>query len=247
MVGLHQLQRGIQTPGTKTDGPGRRRDVHRADDRQDLRNRDQGRAARRRPERQRGAVPYHREHQAAIDPAYPDPAFSYSGACCYLAQDRIVSKGLDLEASGEITPGWEVLAGYTYNRVQNDTEETLYSTITPRHLFKLWSIHTLPGALSAVRVGGGITAQSPTYVTGQAYRLDAAGNAIDSRAYDFSQAGYAVYDALVEYKVDQNWTVALKGNNLFDRRYYESVGTSEYGNYYGEPRNFTLTLRGVFD
>ncbi|OLS60877.1 TonB-dependent siderophore receptor [Pseudomonas putida] len=188
-----------------------------------------------------------REHQAAIDPAYPDPAFSYSSACCYLAQDKIVSKGIDLEASGEIAPGWEVLAGYTYNRVQNNTEETLYSTITPKHLFKLWSVYTLPGALSAVRVGGGVTAQSPTYVSGQAYRFDAQGNTIDSRAYDFSQSGYAVYDALVEYKVDQNWTVALKGNNLFDRRYYESVGTSEYGNYYGEPRNFTLTLRGEFD
>jgi outer membrane receptor for ferric coprogen and ferric-rhodotorulic acid len=188
-----------------------------------------------------------REHQAAIDPAYPDPAFSYSGSCCYLAQDKIISKGLDLEATGEIAPGWEVLAGYTYNRVQNDTEETLYSTITPKHLFKLWSVYTLPGALSDLRVGAGVTAQSASYVSGQAYRFDAVGNVVDSRDYDFSQSGYAVYDALVEYKVDRNWTVALKGNNLFDRRYYESVGTSEYGNYYGEPRNFTVTLRGVFD
>ncbi|MFJ4375399.1 TonB-dependent siderophore receptor [Pseudomonas japonica] len=188
-----------------------------------------------------------RKNQAAIDPAYPDPVFSYSGACCYKAQDKITSKGIDLEASGEIAPGWEILAGYTWNRVQNDTAETLYSTITPKHLFKLWNTYTLPGALSDLRVGAGVTVQSPTYVSGQAYRFDSVGNVIDSRDYDFSQAGYAVYDALVEYKVDANWSVALKGNNLFDRRYYESVGTSEYGNYYGEPRNFVLTLRGVFD
>ncbi|MDU9389041.1 TonB-dependent siderophore receptor [Pseudomonas sp. zfem002] len=188
-----------------------------------------------------------RKNQAAIDPAYPDPVFSYSGACCYKAQDKITSKGIDLEASGEIAPGWEILAGYTWNRVQNDTAETLYSTITPKHLFKLWNTYTLPGAFSDLRVGAGVTVQSPTYVSGQAYRFDSVGNVIDSRDYDFSQAGYAVYDALVEYKVDANWTVALKGNNLFDRRYYESVGTSEYGNYYGEPRNFVLTLRGVFD
>lgn len=188
-----------------------------------------------------------RKNQAAIDPAYPDPVFSYSGACCYKAQDKITSKGIDLEASGEIAPGWEILAGYTWNQVQNDTAETLYSTITPKHLFKLWNTYTLPGAFSDLRVGAGVTVQSPTYVSGQAYRFDSVGNVIDSRDYDFSQAGYAVYDALVEYKVDTNWTVALKGNNLFDRRYYESVGTSEYGNYYGEPRNFVLTLRGVFD
>lgn len=188
-----------------------------------------------------------REHQAATDPSYPNPPFSYSGSCCFVAQDKVTSKGIDLEATGELAPGWEILAGYTYNQVHNDTEETLYSTVTPKHLFKLWTTYTLPGDFAAWRVGGGVTAQSPTYVSGTAYRFDPSGNVIDSRDYDFSQSGYAVYDALVEYKVDDHWTVAVNGNNLFDRRYYASVGTSEYGNYYGEPRNFTLTLRGAFD
>lgn len=188
-----------------------------------------------------------RKHQAATDPNYPNPPFSYSGSCCFIAQDSVTSKGLDLEASGTLMPGWEILAGYTYNQVHNDTEETLYSTITPKHLFKLWTTYDLPGALAAWRVGGGVTVQSPTYVSGMAYRFDAGGNAIDSRAYKFSQSGYAVYDALIEYQVDDHWTVEVNGNNLFDRRYYASVGTSEYGNYYGEPRNFTLTLRGHFD
>lgn len=60
------------------------------------------------------------------------------------------------------------------------------------------------------------------------------------------QGGYAVWDAMVEYKVDENWTVALNGNNLFDRKYFETLKTSEYGNYYGEPRNYMLTVRGTF-
>ncbi|MDF0731697.1 TonB-dependent siderophore receptor [Pseudomonas entomophila] len=189
-----------------------------------------------------------REDQAAKDPAYPNPLFSYSASCCYLNQDKIISKGIDLEATGEIAPGWDIMAGYTYNQVHNDTEETLYSTVTPKHLFKLWTMYTLPGVLSDVRVGGGVTAQSATYVAGQAYRFDpVSGDIIDSQDYKFSQAGYAVYDAMVEYKIDDNWTVALNGNNLFDRKYYASVGTSEYGNYYGEPRNFMLTLRGHFE
>ncbi|USW94412.1 TonB-dependent receptor [Pseudomonas proteolytica] len=51
---------------------------------------------------------------------------------------------------------------------------------------------------------------------------------------------------MVEYKVDENWTVALNGNNLFDRKYFETLKTSEYGNYYGEPRNYMLTVRGTF-
>lgn len=187
-----------------------------------------------------------REHQAATDPAYPNPPFSYSSSCCFLAQDKITSKGIDLEATGEIAPGWEVLAGYTYNQVRNDTQETLYSTVTPKHLLKLWTTYTLPDTLSAWRVGGGVTAMSPTYVEGEAYRFDGDWNVIDAQPYKFSQSGYAVYDAMIEYDVDEHWTVALKGNNLFDRRYYASVGTSEYGNYYGEPRNYMLTLRGTF-
>lgn len=187
-----------------------------------------------------------REHQAALDPAYPNPPFSYSASCCYLAQDKITSKGVDLEVTGQLAPGWDIMAGYTYNQISNDTEETLYSTVTPKHLFKLWSVYTLPGALSHWRVGAGVTATSPTYVKGEAYRFDSNWNVIDSQPYNFSQSGYAVYDALIEYDVDEHWTVALNGNNLFDRRYYASVGTSEYGNYYGEPRNYMLTLRGTF-
>lgn len=187
-----------------------------------------------------------REHQATTDPAYPETFRFYSSACCYLAQDKITSKGIDLEATGEIAPGWDIMAGYTYNQISNDTQEKLNSTVTPKHLLKLWTLYSLSGALSDWRVGGGLTVTSPTYVEGQAYRFDSTGNVIDSRDFDFSQSGYAVYDAMVEYDVNENWTVALNGNNLFDRKYYASVGTSEYGNYYGEPRNFMLTLRGTF-
>ncbi|MBK4990443.1 TonB-dependent siderophore receptor [Pseudomonas sp. S36] len=187
-----------------------------------------------------------REHQAATDPAYPNPPFSYSSSCCFLAQDKVISKGIDLEATGEIMPGWDIMAGYTYNMIRNSSEETLSSTVTPRHLLKLWSVYSFKGALEGWRVGGGVTAMSPTYVTGKAYRFDGDGNVTDSNDYDFSQSGYAVYDAMVEYDIDNHWTVALNGNNLFDRRYYASVGTSEYGNYYGEPRNVVLTLRGTF-
>ncbi|MNV77492.1 Fe(3+)-pyochelin receptor precursor [compost metagenome] len=91
-----------------------------------------------------------------------------------------------------------------------------------------------------------MTAQSANYVSGTSYRLDAGGNVYDEVPFDFSQGGYAVWDAMVEYRVDEHWTVALNGNNLFDRKYYETVNTAEYGNYYGAPRNYMLTLRGQF-
>jgi len=40
--------------------------------------------------------------------------------------------------------------------------------------------------------------------------------------------------------------VALNGNNLFDKSYYNTVGTASWGNFYGEPRNFTVSLKSNF-
>jgi outer membrane receptor for ferric coprogen and ferric-rhodotorulic acid len=65
-------------------------------------------------------------------------------------------------------------------------------------------------------------------------------------AFDYQQSGYAIWNALLDYRVDDHWNVTLNGNNLFDKKYYETVGTSTYGNYYGEPRNFMVTLRGTY-
>ncbi|MCY1283356.1 Fe(3+)-pyochelin receptor [compost metagenome] len=187
-----------------------------------------------------------REHEAMTDPSYPQAPFSYSGSCCFIAQGEVISKGVDLEATGEILPGWEIIGGYTLNLMDNRTENSDYTSITPKHLFKLWSVYTLPNQFSNWRVGAGVNIQSANYVEGTAYNFDAVGNVINEKPYDFVQGGYAVYDALVEYRVDDHWSVALNGNNLFDRKYYETVGTSEYGNYYGEPRNYMLTVRGEF-
>ncbi len=187
-----------------------------------------------------------REHEAIRDPAYASQSVLYGGSCCYLAQGEVVSKGVDLEASGELFPGLMVMGGYTYTNTRNREISKAFSSITPKHLAKLWAVYTLPGTWSDWKLGGGVTAQSANYVSGSSYRVDAQGNAYDETPFDFSQGGYAVWDAMVEYRVDDHWTVALNGNNLFDRRYYETVNTAEYGNYYGAPRNYMLTLRGTF-
>jgi outer membrane receptor for ferric coprogen and ferric-rhodotorulic acid len=46
--------------------------------------------------------------------------------------------------------------------------------------------------------------------------------------------------------VDDHWTVSVNGNNLFDKTYYQTTSSSANGNYYGEPRNYMLTVRGEF-
>ena len=156
-------------------------------------------------------------------------------ACCYVAMGKIVSKGLDAEISGELLPRLQIAAGYTYNYNENrQADDVPYSTITPKQLFKLWTSWQLPGDLGKWRVGGGVNAQSSYYVTG-------------SNNYKATQSGYAVWNAFAQYRIDAHWTASLNINNLFDRTYYQTLGTTaRSGNWYGEPRNAMLTVRALF-
>lgn len=39
-----------------------------------------------------------------------------------------------------------------------------------------------------------------------------------------AQPSYAVWTACVSYQVNRSWSLALNGNNLFDKTYYQTVG-----------------------
>ncbi|WP_437884566.1 TonB-dependent siderophore receptor [Pseudomonas sp. LRF_L74] len=183
-----------------------------------------------------------REHQAVQDPNYPLTNILYGGNCCYVDNGEVVSKGLDLELTGEILPGWMVLSGYTYNNNRNRYNSAVLSSITPKHLFKFWSTYQLTGELHDFKVGGGVNIQSSNYVSGTATPL----NGGASVPFDYTQAGYAIWNALAEYRIDDHWTLTYNLNNMFDKKYYSTVGSSASGNWYGEPRNHMLTLRGTF-
>ncbi|NIF28683.1 TonB-dependent siderophore receptor [Pantoea sp. Tr-811] len=181
-----------------------------------------------------------RENEAVQDPAYAFTSAGFSGSCCYVSTGKVVSKGVDVEMSGELLPDWMLVGGYTFNLNRNRTADSPLSTVTPKHLFKLYTTYRLPGVLSDFKVGGGVQVQSATYTSGTAVT---GGQTV---AFDYQQSGYAIWNALLDYRVDDHWNVTLNGNNLFDKKYYETVGTSTYGNYYGEPRNFMVTLRGTY-
>jgi len=188
-----------------------------------------------------------RENEATRDPAFPQQNNLFAGSCCWLPNGKVMSKGIDVEVSGELLPDWMLTGGYTFNLNRNRATSTALSTVMPKHLFKLYTTYRLPGVLHDFKVGGGVQVQSATYVTGEAASTDVNGNVTSNlMPFDYKQAGYATWSGLVEYRVDEHWDLTLNGNNLFDKKYYETVGTSTYGNYYGEPRNFMLTLRGTY-
>lgn len=52
--------------------------------------------------------------------------------------------------------------------------------------------------------------------------------------FDYKQSGYAVWNAMAEYRLDENWTLAYNLNNVFDKTYYTAVEILPYsGNWYG--------------
>lgn len=174
-----------------------------------------------------------RTGQSAFDSRYPYSS-SDQGWCCYVNKGEVVSQGLDAEIQGEVLPRLQASVSYVYNAIRDKTDgDVAYNTtVAPRHLFKLWGRYELPGAGSKFALGGGVTAQSRTYAEGGSFR--------------YQQGGYALLNLFAQYRVDRDWLLGLNLNNVLDRKYYASIVEPGYGNFYGEPFGWTLSLRGSF-
>jgi outer membrane receptor for ferric coprogen and ferric-rhodotorulic acid len=163
---------------------------------------------------------------------------------CKIAAGKNRSQGFELEISGEVLPGWNVSGGYTYNTTEylNDpnNQGNAVRTTDPKRMLKLFTSYRLPGELDAWTIGGGVQAQSDIYSKATASSRGVNADAVAS------QSGYAVYNAMVNYRFNQHYSLQLNANNLFDKKYYRQVAATPTGYYWGDPRNVSVTLRGTF-
>ena len=67
----------------------------------------------------------------------------------------------------------------------------------------------------------------------------------DGSNYRLKQGGYAVTDLHAQYRITPSTTVSMNVSNLFDRKYFRAIATGA-GNFYGEPRKVSVTLRSTF-
>jgi outer membrane receptor for ferric coprogen and ferric-rhodotorulic acid len=164
--------------------------------------------------------------------------------CCYVTGTQ-KSQGVEIEFSGALTPNWMITTGYTFD-INKDSDGSTLATQTPRHLFKLWTDYRLPGGWNGLSIGGGILAQSANYATGTACNaFDPFGNCSgDQVPFNITQGFYAVENLRFAYRISPRWTASLNVNNIFDRIYYQSIGTTVSDNWYGAPRNFLLKIQG---
>ncbi|MBB1625996.1 TonB-dependent receptor [Achromobacter sp. UMC71] len=158
---------------------------------------------------------------------------------CYRAAEKVRNRGVDFEINGAITPAWNVSLGYTYTQskyAQGPLSGQAFATTYPRHLLKVSTDYRLPDHLNKLRVGGSIYAQSDIY--------NASGP--DEDEYRISQSPYALVGLHAVYDVNKNLAVQFNVDNLFDKNYYQSVGNTNYWNFFGQPRTFRLALRATF-
>jgi outer-membrane receptor for ferric coprogen and ferric-rhodotorulic acid len=185
--------------------------------------------------------------------AVPDLSASFAdelaySPCCFLSTGTNKSKGLDAELDGALAPGWLIGAGYTFN-INHGLERGDLSTATPRHLLKLWSSRELTGELAHWTIGGSVQGQSSNFADGIiCAQLNSLGNCVGTQQQPTRavQGPFVVINLRASYEIDAHWRAALSVNNVFDRIYYQTIGTPAGGNWYGEPRGFVLRVDGRY-
>ncbi|ELY4082054.1 ferric-rhodotorulic acid/ferric-coprogen receptor FhuE [Cronobacter sakazakii] len=153
------------------------------------------------------------------------------GQTAYKSVDGTVSKGVELELNGALTDNWQLTFGAS-RYVAEAGDGVAVNPDQPRTTMKLFTRYQLP-TLPALTVGGGARWQTKTW-------QDIAGPNGDTR---ISQNGYTVVDLFTRYQATKNLAVQANLNNVFDKTYYDYLGT--YG-VYGAPRNFSVTASYSF-
>ncbi|PVX35598.1 TonB-dependent receptor [Janthinobacterium sp. 78] len=147
------------------------------------------------------------------------------------------TQGVDLEATGAITPSWNISASWSYSQTENNTGKAILTTF-PRHLVKLWTTYRLPGELHRLTLGGGVNWQSRVYSDIDAWQINS--------TLHWEQKAYSVASLMARYDVSDKLSATVNVANLFDKQYTASVSDWWYSGMYGPARKVALTVRYQF-
>lgn len=149
------------------------------------------------------------------------------GDQAYRAESDTQGKGWEFEVAGELTPRWQVQAGYTYFRNEDHDGNVLDAT-QPEQLFKLYTSYQ-PALLPKLTLGTSVRWQDDTHVAGESDPL-----------YDIDS--YFVVGANADYQLTEELSLSLLVNNVLDEEYR----VSNYSYSYGAPLNASVSVRAQF-
>ncbi|WP_342249180.1 TonB-dependent siderophore receptor [Sphingomonas sp. OTU376] len=188
--------------------------------------------------------------------------------CCFYnnPDGKYEAKGFDFDATGEVLPGWQIAANFTYSTNKQTGSGTPregqpFTSQQPKNLYKLWTSFDFgasgfkKGWLSGLTVSAGINGQSSSYYSGSVcvhpgppdpvtgYSQCTSYDVPDTVPFAFTVPAYVVASARIDYRISGTWSASLNLENLFDKSYYQSVGSSpDAGNWYGTPRSFAAAI-----
>ncbi len=148
----------------------------------------------------------------------PEDPFSF------VATGEQESQGVELDVSGEILPGWNIIASYAYidAKVTEDNLIAIGNRLpnAPKHSAGLWTTYEIQlGDLQGLGFGVG---------------FNFVGDRVGDLENSFEVDSYFLTNAAVFYQRD-DWRVALNFRNLFDVDYIAGTSLRERGNDRGEP------------
>lgn len=157
-----------------------------------------------------------------------------SGNAAYRAIQGVKTKGWEAELSGQITPAWQVQAGYSHSVARQDGKRV--ATLTPSNQLSLYSSYRLGGGLAGLTLGGGARWQDKTWGD---VGLPAGGTVVHT------VKDYWVLDAMARYEFSRQLSATLNIKNLMDKKYHTIF--SWYGTYtWGEPRSVNVSVTYKF-
>lgn len=175
------------------------------------------------------------DNLAEADSGHYVPGTNYQAA--YYAIKGAKTSGIDLEANGEVLPGWKVAASYTYSQTKDASGQTIKTTL-PKQQIKLWTTYQLPGDWRKLTIGGGVNWQSAIHFTAKPWW---AGQTLNAR-----QSAYAVVNLMARYDFSKQLNATLNVGNVLDKKYLSALDNTFYSGYYGAPRNVMLDIRYQF-
>lgn len=148
------------------------------------------------------------------------------------------SKGIELDLSGEILPGWNIIAAYAYTPFAKTIRDSVGAGTegkrlnnAPEHSGSLWTTYEF---------------QQPHW---QGIKLGAGMQAVDEREIGYNETAQAPGYVTVNLMASKRWeigktrfTAQLNVDNLADETYIASIYS--YGpSHYGAPRTFIGSVR----
>jgi len=173
---------------------------------------------------------------------------------CYVADNERRTVGVDFEISGDLTRDWflSFSANWLKNKytkwknnggvVNESRQGKAWDTNRPTQMAKLWSTYRLPGEAANWRIGLGVQVQNKTWTDYSSSTYT--GSSVVRPAGTVRQGGYAVYNAAVYWNINKTWDAQLNINNILDKQYIVQISGRRF--WWGDPRNFNVTLNGKF-